>query len=147
MKKYLLVMKLALETELEYRMNFFVSLPGLFVPIIVNSFFWVAVYANSSDSRLYGLTMQEMIVYIVVSNLIYFFISAKFTKDIAGDIRSGTLSNYVVKPVSYIFYQFFKHMGAKIVSYVMFVVFAGAFFLFAAANNVMDLSFRRFVLF
>ena len=68
-------------------------------------FLWLAVYSSGEggiDASINGFTYKEMISYVVLTTVFGF---VTFNNDtlwyINQDIRKGTISNYVIKPISY----------------------------------------------
>lgn len=149
MKKLLYLVNVAFIRELQYRANFFLSIFKLIIPIGINVVFWNAVFSNSTKSIIYGYTYDNMMKYIVCVNLINMIISVNFAYDVATDIHSGQLNNFIIKPISYTSYRMFLHIGSKLLVFVFFIVSCTVFFFITSSggnNNITILRSLSFII-
>jgi ABC-2 type transport system permease protein len=101
MIKYFYIFKLAWMERMAYRANFFMEiLSGIFSSLIV-IFLWIAIYRNASQSILGGYSLSEMITYLLGGGLINSFIlTTAENPETSQNIQDGTLSVFLVKPLS-----------------------------------------------
>ncbi|WP_445373814.1 ABC transporter permease [Photorhabdus tasmaniensis] len=111
-KKFMKVSSLGIQQSLEYRTDFFVSLISVPIIVVVQYYFWKAVYTNSNEVFTYSF--NQMIFYILTAQLISKVVSSGFEDEIQHDIKNGGLNKYIVIPMSYTLYHFSKFIGGKL---------------------------------
>lgn len=115
MKRYASVFYLSLETAMEYRADFFLSLISTVFPIILQLYLWTAIYSAPSGVD-NGYSYQQMIVYTLLAGLTAKLTASGFEYEINQDIKGGGLNKYIVRPVNYFIYRITAFMGSKIPS-------------------------------
>lgn len=102
MKKYLLVFAISIQDIFEYRFNFMVHTFKYAFMVILTAMVWLAVLKENPNM---GYNMNETIVYFVYAAILYSF-SSFHTWYLENDIKLGTLSKYLLKPLSTFKYYF-----------------------------------------
>lgn len=82
---------------------------------------WVAIYRESTSGSLVGTSLNEVIYYVFVSIIIRRMINCFAFKFISDDFKSGRIVLYLLKPVNYPLYLFFRSLGTAFVN-MMYVV-------------------------
>jgi ABC-2 type transport system permease protein len=113
-RKYVAVFTLGMQSAMEYRADFFISLFGRCFTVIIQFFVWTAVY-GSSGNELYGYTYSQMVVYIIMAGVLSQITTTGFEWDIAFDIKNGTFSRFLVQPIGYLPYRVMDFFGYKII--------------------------------
>lgn len=127
-RKYLKVMSIVYQEGAQYRLNFLLSFLSVIFPLLAMVFLWRTIFR---EQVLAGFTESTMISYYILVALLTDFVSPAIWMDITNDIRQGTLSNYLLRPISYRWYQLSVQVGSKLgYSLVAFVVVLGFTFLF-----------------
>jgi ABC-2 type transport system permease protein len=111
--KYLKSFSLGVQKVLEYRTNFFLSLFSCIFPIIIQFFFWKAVFASSNQSMVFGYSYNQLIAYSILAILMTKLIGTGFQFEIARDIKDGGLNKYLIKPIGYFAYRICCFLGEK----------------------------------
>ena len=105
MKKYLHVLNIGIQNTLVYRVNFlFRSIFGL-IPLMATISLWRAIY-SSKEADVAGYTIAQMISYYLVVTIVDSLTAV--TEDdwqIAGDIKDGAISQFLLKPIDYMTYR------------------------------------------
>lgn len=122
-KKYLAITRTGFEEGVEHRFDFFLSLAGWSVRLLISAFLFLAVFKtqpsiagyNFSDTMLYFLVIQAIITFT--------FVRVEF--NICNDIQNGDFSNYLIKPVSYLSYQIASELGKNTVRSIIAVFISG----------------------
>ncbi len=128
LKKYFTIIKTEIDRQFTYRISILGFVAGnfleLFAPVIV----WTAVFENVSQVR--GYTYEEMISYIVVG-WIFMFITTnyEFEKHLAREIQLGTLSGFIVKPISYLKYTVAVSSGRVVIAFLIVLAQSAAYVL------------------
>lgn len=113
MKKYACVFHLSLETAMEYRADFFLSLISTVFPIILQLYLWTAIYSAPAEVN-NGYTYEQMILYALLAGLTAKLTASGFEHEINQDIKDGGLNKYIVRPVNYFLYRLTAFIGGKI---------------------------------
>lgn len=113
--KYAKSFSIALKAGLEYRVNFYFSIAAAAAPVIIQTALWIALYGNEPGAALFGFTFAQMVAYTVIAQLVSRLVRTGFEYEINGDIRTGSLDRYLVKPVSYFSFRLFAFLGDKTV--------------------------------
>lgn len=141
MKKYISLIKCSLLNQLQYRVNFILSLIGILIPFVINFVFWKAVYSNSPDTVLYGYTYQQMIQYVIATNLIGLITNINFANSVSADIHSGYLSTLLIKPFHYIPYKMLNQLGGSFLQIGAFIIVSAVLFYFWGVDGITALQF------
>jgi len=117
MRKYWTIIKTAWQQNLTWRFTILAYRFGEITEAMILILLWSAIYQGSSLIK--GYTLQEMITYVLVGNLFEAMVRNYLTHKIARDIKDGTLSIFLVKPIKYLKYMFAKEFGITILPFLM----------------------------
>jgi ABC-type uncharacterized transport system, permease component len=127
--KYVKIMNVGIQNELEYKFNFLARLFFSFIPTIVNIMVWFAV-SNFSESN-YGYSLKEMVSYYLIIFIVSNIIQCNIQWSVANDIKVGDVNKYLIKPINYIAHQFFLDFSKRVV-YILVIlipsIIIGVFF-------------------
>ena len=108
MQKYLHVFNIGIQNTLVYRVNFLFRAAFGLVPLMAIMFVWERIYEGKGEGgEVAGYALSQMISYYLVVTLVDMFTAV--TEDdwqIAGEIRDGTISQFLLKPIDYLYYRF-----------------------------------------
>lgn len=108
---------------LAYKFNMFTWLLVSMLQVACIIFLWIAVYQNSPlgmDSIINGFTFKEMITYLVMINIFGFVSFDGMTLwTINDEIKNGTISMSLTKPISYRLKLLFATLGATSANFVI----------------------------
>lgn len=120
MRKYWLVLRVALSDRLVYRADFFIATFLRFIPIITTILLWRAIYDGGNRVEVGGLVYSQMVSYYLLVMISRAFGSMpRLSTDIATDIRDGGLRKYLIQPIDYIGYNIALRCAHKLVYFVM----------------------------
>ena len=108
---YLKILSLSLQVQLEYKMNFLLSFLFKLVPFVVNIFVWLAV----STIGKFSMSRDEIVTYYLFNLITSNMLICSIQYEISEDIRTGTISKYLIKPVSYMSYQMMKDLTSRVI--------------------------------
>ncbi|MEI7024446.1 ABC transporter permease [Paenibacillus sp. y28] len=111
--KYVKSFSLGVQNSMEYRTNFFLSLFSCIFPIIIQCFFWRAVFLSSGKSDVFGYSYNQLIAYSILAVLMSKLVGTGFQFEIARDIKDGGMNKYIVKPIGYFAYRISCFLGEK----------------------------------
>jgi ABC-2 type transport system permease protein len=115
MKKYFIIIKNQVSKQLAYRVNIYAYRIGNFLMIGAQLAIWSFIYRG--NSVISGFTESEMLSYVLFGNL-FSFLTANFGihSVIERDIKEGLLTNFLIKPISYLRYMVVYAFGRAIIS-------------------------------
>lgn len=128
MKKYLKIISIFVQRSLTYRFSVVAYRVGEIVETLVLILLWTAIYQK--QELFGGLTLQEMITYVLLGTAFHVATRAFGKQLIANEIKDGLLSTFLVKPLSYLQYDFFRGIGriifvsgASVVTQLLVILF------------------------
>jgi ABC-2 type transport system permease protein len=122
------VVAIGIQNTLVYRMNFLFRAAVGLIPLMATIFLWRAVYAGKADPQVAGYTLAEMTSYYLVVTLVD-ALTAVTDDDwqIAADIREGTISQFLLKPVDYLRYRLCLFGAGRLVYALVALLPVGVF--------------------
>ena len=127
------VFLMGVEQALEYRASFFLSMLSAVFPIIIQTTMWNYLYRHSDAVAVFGYQQGEILLYTLLATIVSQLVGTGFEGEMNSDIKMGGLNKYLIRPVAYKGYQFFRFLGQKVprvmvVAPVMAVIVVFAFF-------------------
>ncbi len=116
---------MGLRSALEYRLNFAFAILAAICPVAIQTALWTNIYGPASGDTLFGFTYAQMIAYTVIANLVSRLVRTGFEYELAGDIKTGGLDRYLVKPIGYFGFRLFSFLGGKSAQTVVMAVLLG----------------------
>jgi ABC-2 type transport system permease protein len=114
MKVYLKIIAFTFKEYFAYRINFLLWRLRVFIGLLTIFFLWQAAFENTQTIAHYQ--PQVLFSYIFYANFLANFILGTRTVDIAGEINSGEIINYLLKPFSFFRYYFSRDMADKLLN-------------------------------
>lgn len=111
MHKYYRVFANTWSEILSYRLNFIMWRFRVVLQLLTMFFLWNTLI--SKNSSLFGYSQSQMLTYILGTSLMSSIVIATRTMEIGDQINNGTLSNFLIKPLSYMKYWFARDLGDK----------------------------------
>ena len=112
MQKYLQVFKISFQQEFVYRVNFIMWWVRNVLQIFIVFFLWDAVFSDP-ERVVFGYDRSKILTYVFGLLLVRAFVLSARAVEVAGEISTGDLSNYLIKPVSYFKYWLTRDMSSK----------------------------------
>lgn len=105
---------------LSYRLNFVMWRFRVVLQLLTLFFLWGVIIPKGSS--LFGYSQSQMLTYILGTSLITSIVLATRTAEIGDQINNGALSNFLVKPISYMKYWFARDLGDKAMNIAFSIV-------------------------
>lgn len=122
LKKYITTFSQAMQSAMEYRADFLLSLLSGSFSVLIQFFLWNAIYQSNPSSELFGYQYNQMIVYIIMAGILSKVMQTGFEWEISSDIKNGGLSKYLVQPIHYMPYQIMSFLGKKLIQLFMVII-------------------------
>ncbi len=110
LRKYITVIKLSFQNQMEYKLNYILSFAIKLIPFIVNLLIWLTVLTNEHH---FSMNQYEIITYYIISLISTNMTVCTINYEMSDDIKSGNINKYLLQPFSYIKYQLFKDLPIR----------------------------------
>lgn len=117
MKKYFQIFKISFEEEFAYRLNFILWRVRNVLQIFLTYFLWSTVYSNPT-TQIFGYDRTKILTYVFGIMIVRALVLSARAMDVANDVASGDLSNYLIKPMNYFKYWFTRDIASKALNFV-----------------------------
>jgi ABC-2 type transport system permease protein len=137
-KKYWHVIGIGIQNNLTYRFNYLTRTLFSFIPLFAMLSLWRTVYTNKpAGSTLSGFTQSEMIFYYIMVAVVDVLTAVNEDDwQIAADIREGNISQFLLKPIDYLWYRLCLFLSGR-VAFTTMASIPLALFIFFFRKNVM----------
>jgi ABC-2 type transport system permease protein len=105
---------------LAYRVNYYSGILIYVINIGAQYFLWKAIYHGSIS--LGGMTMTQMTTYVAVSWMARAFYFNNLDREIADEIRDGSVAVQFIRPYNYLMVKMMQAMGEGGFRFLMFMV-------------------------
>ncbi len=131
MRKYLHVINVGIQNTLTYRVNFLFRASFGLIPLIATIYLWRAVFASKEGDKVAGYTIASMISYYVIVTIVDALTAvAEDDWQIAAEIREGTISQFLLKPIDFLWYRLCLFFSGRLIYTVVAIVPVGLFIFF-----------------
>src|SRR3984885_8499476 len=128
MRKYLHVINIGIQGNLAYRVNYLTRTLFSFIPLLAMLSLWRTVYSSGGDHTHSGYTeAQIMFYYILVAVVDVLTAVNEDDWQIAADIREGNISQFLLKPIDYLWYRLCLFISGRIAFISMACIPLGIF--------------------
>jgi len=116
MKKYWHVIGIGIQNNLTYRVNYLARTLFSFIPLFAMLSLWRTIYAGKEPgSALGGYTQAQMIFYYLLVAVVDVLTAVNEDDwQIAADIREGNISQFLLKPIDYLWYRLCLFFSGRI---------------------------------
>ncbi|MCR8643038.1 ABC-2 family transporter protein [Paenibacillus sp. N1-5-1-14] len=115
---YVEIIRMRFLMMLAYRVNYYSGILIYAINIGSYYFLWKAIYG--STEQLGGLTLTQMTTYVVVSWMSRAFYFNNLDREIANDIRDGSVAVQFIRPYNYIIVKMMQGFGEGIFRLLLF---------------------------
>jgi ABC-2 type transport system permease protein len=129
MKKYLHVIGIGIQNNLTYRFNYLTRTLFSFIPLFAMISLWRTISASKSGGGfLTGYTEAQIIFYYIMVAIVDVLTAVNEDDwQIAADIREGNISQFLLKPVDYLWYRLCLFFSGRIAYISMACIPLGIF--------------------
>lgn len=122
-EKYKISILNSIQTSFTYRFQFFSGLFILIIPFIIKISLWKLAFMSNDFGEIGGYSYDEMIFYNTFSMIFAYLSTSYFQYRIAIEIKDGTLSRYLTKPINHMLYWGSMFIGDKVINFIYVLVF------------------------
>ena len=149
MKKYLHVIGIGIQNNLQYRANYLTRTLFSFIPLFAMLSLWRTIYHNNGGvGDRNGYTEAQMIFYYLLVAIVDVLTAVNEDDwQIAADIREGNISQFLLKPVDYLWYRLCLFVSGRIAFISMACIPLGIFVFCFRAYCVAPASMAAMIVF
>jgi ABC-2 type transport system permease protein len=115
MKKYWHVIGIGIQNNLTYRVNYLARTLFSFIPLFAMLSLWRTIFAQQGGAPLSGFTAAQMIFYYLMVAVVDVLTAVNEDDwQIAADIREGNISQFLLKPIDYLWYRLCLFFSGRI---------------------------------
>ena len=116
MKKYRHVINVGIQNNLTYRFNFLARTLFGFIPLIAMLYVWKTIYAGKGDGGMVGTyTFAQMVSYYLLVTVVDALTAVNEDDwQIAADIKDGNISQFLLKPIDYLWYRLCLFLSGRL---------------------------------
>lgn len=122
---YFKTLNLSFQSQIEYKANFVMSFIFKLLPVLVNILIWISVNVSEQSN----MTQSDIITYYCISLITTNLVTCFIQNEISQDICNGDICKYMIKPINYIFYQFFKDLAHRLIFIILGIIPVSIIFL------------------
>lgn len=146
LKTYLPFAINAFQRNLSYRANVVIFILGEAMVLAVTYYLWKAVYGSSTNSIINGFSLNEMIIYVLVSFITSLIISADILSDIYREVKDGSIAINLIRPISYEKRMIFQGLGNVMYNFVVifiisFIAITILYYKYTGSLNLFNIIF------
>ncbi|MFN7137902.1 MAG: ABC transporter permease [Limisphaerales bacterium] len=131
MRKYLHVINVGIQNTLVYRVNFLFRATFGLIPLIATIYLWRAIFESKEGDQVAGYTLASMISYYLIVTIVDALTAvAEDDWQIAAEIREGTISQFILKPIDFLWYRLCLFFSGRIIYTAVAIVPVGLFIFF-----------------
>lgn len=112
--KYYQIFSVSVSQMFVFKINFVLWRFRVVIGVLMLYFLWSTVFLK--DSVLFGYERSQMLSYILLVSFLRSFVLSSRSIDVAGEIREGELTNFLLRPVSYIGWWWSRDLADKAVN-------------------------------
>jgi len=129
LKKYRHVFSIGIQNNLTYRFNYLTRTLFSFIPLFAMLSLWHTIYGGKGGAGEHnGFTEAQMIFYYLLVAVVDAFTAVNEDDwQIAADIREGNISQFLLKPVDYLWYRLSLFISGRIAFIAMASIPLGIF--------------------
>jgi ABC-2 type transport system permease protein len=146
MKKYWHVLGIGVQNHLTYRVNFLArALFGL-IPLTAMLYVWQTIYSGKgADSTVGTYSLPQMISYYLVMTIVDALTAVNEDDwQIATDIKDGNISQFLLKPIDYLWYRLCLFLSGRLTYLAVAVTPLTIFILFLHRYFVLPPNWTAF---
>ncbi|MFD0590153.1 ABC transporter permease [Paenibacillus sp. GCM10027627] len=116
MKKYITVFRKSLSMQFVYNSGTLFSIISTLIFVLLQFSLWNHIVKNGDSSG--AITLSSIATYIILGLIVRNLTSVEVSDFVAGEIKSGNIELYFVKPYSFLTFLLSRHLGTMTGSFV-----------------------------
>ncbi len=146
MKKYWHVLNVGIQNNLTYRFNFLARAVFGLIPLVAILYVWQKIYAGKGAQASVGTySLGQMISYYLLTTVVDALTAVNEDDwQIATDIKDGNISQFLLKPIDYLWYRLCLFISGRLTYLVVAVTPLTLFILYLRQYFVLPAGWTAF---
>src|SRR5690606_2140942 len=120
MSAYLDFIRMRFLMMLAYRVNYYSGIIIYAINIGAYYFLWKAIYDSKKTHA--GITIYQMTTYIAISSMARAFYFNNLERDIANEIRDGSVATQMIRPYNYLIVKLIQGFREGLFRFLLFML-------------------------
>lgn len=116
MGKYFQIFQVGVSEVFVWKLNFVLWRVRVVLRILLLYFLWSTIFL--SQENVFGYNREQILTYVLGVSFLTSLILSSRTQDVAGEIREGWLTNFLVRPISYFGWWWMRDAVDKVINIV-----------------------------
>ena len=145
MLKYWHAFGIGIQNNLTYRFNFLARTLFGFIPLIAILYVWRTIYQGKTQPMVGSYSLAEMISYYLLVTIVDALTAVNEDDwQIAGDIKDGNISQFLLKPIDYLTYRLCLFFSGRVTYLTVAAIPLAIFILCLSQYFVLPKTFAAF---
>lgn len=146
MRKYWHVINIGIQNNLTYRFNFLARAVFGLIPLIAMLYVWQKIYSDKAAGTTVGTySLAQMISYYLLTTVVDALTAVNEDDwQIAADIKDGNISQFLLKPIDYLWYRLCLFLSGRVTNLAVAVTPLTLFILYLHQYFVLPPSWAAF---
>lgn len=118
-KLYFPFTRAGIQEQLAYKLNFLGFFIGELFYCFAMYYLWKAIFDASGSGAFMGFSMNDMVVYLFVSNVTSYLTNSDVCANVGEEIKDGSISMRLLKPVNFNMSFLFHELGNLVILLVL----------------------------
>lgn len=110
-RKYSCIFSMSFKTQSIYKLSVIFNIISCVCKLFIQINIWKSLISSNAKN---SISLKDMCLYIVVNMLVLCLVNIDVSKYIEDNVRDGSISTYLVRPMSYKYYLFFDAIGKNV---------------------------------
>jgi len=149
MQKYWHVINIGIQNNLTYRFNFLARAVFGLIPLIAMLYMWQKIYSGNGAGTMVGTySLAQMISYYLLTTVVDALTAVNEDDwQIAADIKDGNISQFLLKPIDYLWYRLCLFLSGRVTYLAVAVTPLALFILYLHQYFVLPPDWTAFACF
>lgn len=116
-KKYIVLMKQEVKDNFSHFSNSIFRILTFWIILFIFLNLWQVVYAGKGE--IIGFTLTQLFWYFTLAEVMTFSGPSDSIEEIGEEVRSGSISNSLLKPINYCFVRFVKYFSRFLTDFIL----------------------------
>ena len=146
MQKYWHVINIGIQNNLTYRFNFLARAVFGLIPLVAMLYVWQKIYSGNGPGTTVGTySLAQMISYYLLTTVVDALTAVNEDDwQIAADIKDGNISQFLLKPIDYLWYRLCLFLSGRVTYLAVAVTPLALFILYLHQYFVLPQSWTAF---
>lgn len=110
----------SIQSNMMYRVNFIIGSISTFILFFVHYNLWNSIYKINRIQIIGGFTLADMIIYVAIARILSVLSnSLSIERKVSTEIKDGTLSVFLIKPINYLLYNLSSKLGNMLIQFCL----------------------------